>query len=293
MPDPSMPGYRADTLVGPPPGWYVDPQGLQVLRWWDGARWGPQTQPLPGVIRAAQTPGPPIQLAGEGRYGPVPDQDAGPGQPDQHWQQLTGAHSPESPPEPRSGTGHSARLAVRSKPDRVRNTILIVIGGLVALSVIAGIAGAHGKGEPAASASTAAATGRASAFPRASSTTATMRDRMVAWIAGPGGTALYGVTSALGAVHSAGQSENGSAMGSACSQLVSAVMTAQTAPAIPDPAAEKWWVRALAQYEQAAAFCQAGVSSMNTATIEQASAAMSVGNTDIAHTTAAVDALSS
>jgi len=32
---------------GPPPGWYHDPDGIPVLRWWDGFRWGPQTQPLP------------------------------------------------------------------------------------------------------------------------------------------------------------------------------------------------------------------------------------------------------
>jgi len=35
--------------AGPPPGWYNDPGGMPVLRWWDGQQWGPHTQPLPGA----------------------------------------------------------------------------------------------------------------------------------------------------------------------------------------------------------------------------------------------------
>jgi len=293
MPDPSMPGYRADAPMGPAPGWYLDPRGLQVLRWWDGARWGPQTQPLPGVIRDPQPPGPHGQVTGAGRYGPFSDQNAGTRQPVQHWQPHTGAYSPDLPPEPRSGPGHSARRAVRSKRHRVRNTILIATGGLVILFVIAGMIGAHSRSKPPASANPAAATARASASPRASSTTTTMSDRVIAWVAGPGGTALDGLMSALSPVQPAAQSENISPTGSACSQLARAVTTAEAAPPIPDPAAQKWYARALVQYEQAAAYCQAGVSSMNTASIEKATAAIDAGNTDIAHTMAAVNALSS
>ena len=42
------PGYEADTAARNPPGWYLDPIGLQSLRWWDGAQWPRHTQPLLG-----------------------------------------------------------------------------------------------------------------------------------------------------------------------------------------------------------------------------------------------------
>jgi hypothetical protein len=32
---------------GPPPGWYLDPGGMQLLRWWDGVQWTSHRQPLP------------------------------------------------------------------------------------------------------------------------------------------------------------------------------------------------------------------------------------------------------
>ena len=39
-----------------PPGWYLDPIGLQSLRWWNGAQWGQQTRPLPGNEQEPQLP---------------------------------------------------------------------------------------------------------------------------------------------------------------------------------------------------------------------------------------------
>jgi hypothetical protein len=52
------PDYGVDVPTGPPPGWYMDPNGLQVLRWWDGAKWGSHTQPLPGMKQEPQSPYP-------------------------------------------------------------------------------------------------------------------------------------------------------------------------------------------------------------------------------------------
>ena len=39
--------------TGPPAGWYPDPGGQRVLRWWDGIAWGPHTQPLTDPQAAA------------------------------------------------------------------------------------------------------------------------------------------------------------------------------------------------------------------------------------------------
>jgi Protein of unknown function (DUF2510) len=54
-----LPNYQADTAAGNPPGWYLDPIGLQSLRWWDGAQWARHTQPLlqPAWERPSPYPG--------------------------------------------------------------------------------------------------------------------------------------------------------------------------------------------------------------------------------------------
>jgi hypothetical protein len=42
-PSPTPPPVQA----GPPPGWYNDPHGAAVQRWWDGTTWTDHTQPVP------------------------------------------------------------------------------------------------------------------------------------------------------------------------------------------------------------------------------------------------------
>ena len=35
-------------MTAPPAGWYADPQGMPVIRWWDGNTWTEHTQaPMP------------------------------------------------------------------------------------------------------------------------------------------------------------------------------------------------------------------------------------------------------
>ena len=46
-------------VVSITPGWYPDPQQPAVVRWWDGARWTPQTAPaMNPVVAAAFVPRP-------------------------------------------------------------------------------------------------------------------------------------------------------------------------------------------------------------------------------------------
>lgn len=57
MSDQEPPSYGPPP-AGPPAGWYPDPNGPQVLRWWDGRQWGPQTQPMPTAGQEPQRPDP-------------------------------------------------------------------------------------------------------------------------------------------------------------------------------------------------------------------------------------------
>lgn len=34
-----IPPNEAPAPISPPPGWYADPSGQPVQRWWDGTRW--------------------------------------------------------------------------------------------------------------------------------------------------------------------------------------------------------------------------------------------------------------
>ena len=83
-----MPSHRAgnpmEPPAGPPSGWYLDPNGQQVLRWWDGMQWGPHTQPLPAPQERVLAPQP-----GTAPYG------AGPG--------PTSASSIQTRPSPAPG----------------------------------------------------------------------------------------------------------------------------------------------------------------------------------------------
>jgi hypothetical protein len=96
-----MPSDAANGPLGPPPGWYPDPTGLQVLRWWDGGQWGPHTQPLPGIRQEPRLPYPDASASTSGGYGTFQREDAG-----RHRQQSG----------PRGGTMYPPGLASDPNP---------------------------------------------------------------------------------------------------------------------------------------------------------------------------------
>jgi Protein of unknown function (DUF2510) len=71
------PDRRADTATGGPPGWYVDPDGFQLLRWWDGMKWSPHTQPLPGIRQEPRPPYPDAAGSVSGGHDALQQESAG------------------------------------------------------------------------------------------------------------------------------------------------------------------------------------------------------------------------
>jgi hypothetical protein len=116
-------------------------------------------------------------------------------------------------------------------------------------------------------------------------------NRVAAWDHGSGGADLHRVVRALGAVSRADASGGLHAVGTACAKIAAAVIAAQGAPQIPDPAAAKWYTRALAKFEQGATECQDGVSSDDAAIIERALAPINAGSADMVRATAAIKSL--
>ena len=125
------------------------------MRWWDGTQWGQQTQPLPGRGQEPQIVNPQQPYGQHPRqpsFMPNPQYGTPSGQPPyQGHSQYPGARRPQPGPP----SGHHGRPPRKSWPRR--HKALTVLGGLVALIIIASIATAAGGGNHASPSTPAAA----------------------------------------------------------------------------------------------------------------------------------------
>ena len=106
----------------------------------------------------------------------------------------------------------------------------------------------------------------------------TTRDRVVVWYTDIGKPEIALLT---GRLDSVGLAPNLAAQGTACAKLATAVTTARADPPVPDPAAQPWLTGALTEFGKAAADCQAGASSHNTALSDRAAAEIHAATADL------------
>jgi hypothetical protein len=114
-----------------------------------------------------------------------------------------------------------------------------------------------------------------------------VHSRVLRWFHHGGAAGINAMSSALTTISQSGTSF--SAMGSACQQLSSAVVTLQSAGPIPYRPAERWLARSLALYSQAAADCQAGVQAESASELQQAVSDEGNATTDLNRVTAALN----
>jgi hypothetical protein len=112
------------------------------------------------------------------------------------------------------------------------------------------------------------------------------------WWNGGGKSDLQAVTAALDAAGADGTAGNLSAMAQDCGRLSTAIANLQAIGPMPYHPAEKWLAKALALWSESAAQCQAGASSDNAESLEQATIEMNKGNNDLGRATSAIDRLS-
>jgi hypothetical protein len=227
------PDDRAAAPTGPPPGWYPAPGGLQLLRWWDGTRWGPQTQPLPGYQQASQpqygdasagydafgqqSAGRHAQLGGVQGGATYPPHTASgayrasipaaqPQQPNPYQPQLPqDLRQPAGLPQQQAqavGRQPQPRRAPQRAGKRARN-VLIGLGALT--GIIVGIVAANTHGSSSSGNPAAAAAAASTPAPANSAASASCADQVNSWRGQGGGSQMSAVENDLDNFQKAGQ----------------------------------------------------------------------------------------
>jgi hypothetical protein len=129
------------------------------------------------------------------------------------------------------------------------------------------------------------ATGSAASGAGAPRLPITTPDRVAVWFTDYGKAEIALLESRLTAV---GKTTTLSEQAVACGALATAVTTARADPQVPDTAARPWLSQALAEYGKAAANCQAGAESGNTAESNEAASQLRLAGTDITQFEAAI-----
>lgn len=219
--------------AGPPPGWYPDPNGFQAPRWWDGAQWGPQTRPLPGLRQESQPPHTdPAAGASEG-YGAFgqrsPDwpaeqgstQDSGPYGPgsvsgpypasfppaglQQDPYQPQGPHQPQGWPQQHyyaPGLQPPAHRAPRRPGRRRARGALIGLGTLIGIIVVIAAATAHNSPSAGNVAATSTTSAAPSAAPASAASSPDCTSQVVSWRDNGGLSQLDTIVTDMGNVSS-------------------------------------------------------------------------------------------
>jgi Protein of unknown function (DUF2510) len=310
-----LPGHQTDTPAGPPPGWYRDPGGLEAVRWWDGTRWSPHTQPLPGTRQEPQPPYPNVsapgsdgfdafrpESTGRHRRQSEPWDDAGhasfsPAQPDPAQQQEPQARPDQQTDVPQQqpyapGPQPQAQRTPRRPGGRKTRRALIGLGALIGIVVAISVATTHNS--PSAGNVAATSTTSAAAAAVASASPPDCNSQAISWRDNGGLSQLEAVVTDMGDVQSAGTalgtdlsagadaSQDEASLQTAAASLQSDSQTAQANPppsCIPNLRADEG--AALNDASKAALDCQNAVSEVGSGNYSVATDDMNAANTAI------------
>jgi hypothetical protein len=179
---------------------------------------------------------------------------------------------------------------------RNNRVILATFGGLLAFFVLAGAVGSlvqkpHHARHHSAKSTPASHSTTAPASPAAHAITPSTAQAVKSWYAGRGSVGVAAIIRAMTLLQRSGASGSFTAVGRACGTISRAVTTAESAGPIPDASVEKWYARALAEYQTGAAYCQSGVASRSVSQIRTATNDFRRGTAALAHATSAIDAI--